>query len=1139
MAQFNIKESQKKSFYSDDNLDRGNRNNILGNKSVSTRIRSDAEIDDTSLKLQKDYRNSTSEMENVMNDMDRVTQDFYETSGLYYNMNDYVEEVDESYATVNLDIDGARLDEYTGSTSSTDHLNAKKQYILDKMNKWFEKNPQEKGSPQGGFRGYEYYENLRRIELQDLERESAIQQKYNDGSIMAPTAIGSIKGIFQDPLIWETMAAGFVPLGQGGILLQATKFAVTESILASTTELAIQTKVVPYNQQLGSDYSWSDAAKVIAMAGGGGFLIGGALGGTIAALGKGYSKAFNALPFNKAKRMSQEIDRLVNEAPVLDEKFADRLIDYINESITKFTSSEKRILLESLPDDQKGKTIKTVEKIYNAEEIIEESNPLLNTPKGRVEHRERVNRAGESLVSDTEVKINDETITPVDYTKNFDSDFNVYREVRIDPDDIGVEPDVFQFKKEAIDPTTGLSPKLKGITEWDQDAANVVMVFEYADGRKVIADGHQRLALAKRIKKLGKQKPYLLATVRREADGHTPEETMVAAMMINVQQETASATDVAKILRLKPDYINNIKGRISPRSVLWENSEGLSKLSPEAWQYYLNNKVSDKIAAAVGNIVDDPELQVQVMNYIAKNNFANIDQAKLAIQDILNQGTTTREVQDLFGTQLIKELLIKERAEILDKAIRELKKDKSIASFLISNEEKIIKKGNNKLDSDFNKQVLDESALSIEKIIKLANMKGEISNELNIAAKIFKDGNKQEAIRTFKEAITTAIRRGDLERVTPGGTERGTLSEGYTQTQPKNPKPTKESINLNNQDNPHDGNIVYKDAKDDLQNTMDSLRGSLFGNQTSSATRLGERSTASTSTPPGEDLIQAEVKGSRVTTAEPPSTVFANATANPLKSLIEVDSSIGDLSSISGLKILQITDDVEQLYAIANRSLGSISKELQSVSKKLDKSTFKANLKDKDTLLNNVKMKKITHPGASAAHEPDIARGKITVTQLGDIPKVIEDVKSRFKVVSFKNTIEDPTPLGYRAVHLQLVTKDGLGFELQIHHKELDKLFIANRKKPGGYESFKGRTDLTPEEDNLRIESGKKDFNESEELFTRISGKEKLSAIDENYQVATQVTEEGIQTQSLKNIMSDLNNDDDIINRLALCPGIK
>ncbi len=43
MAQFNIKESQKKSFYSDDNLDRGNRNNILGNKSVSTRIRSDAE----------------------------------------------------------------------------------------------------------------------------------------------------------------------------------------------------------------------------------------------------------------------------------------------------------------------------------------------------------------------------------------------------------------------------------------------------------------------------------------------------------------------------------------------------------------------------------------------------------------------------------------------------------------------------------------------------------------------------------------------------------------------------------------------------------------------------------------------------------------------------------------------------------------------------------------------------------------------------------------------------------------------------------------------------------------------------------------------------------------------------------------
>jgi len=166
------------------------------------------------------------------------------------------------------------------------------------------------------------------------------------------------------------------------------------------------------------------------------------------------------------------------------------------------------------------------------------------------------------------------------------------------------------------------------------------MVFEYADGRKVIADGHQRLALAKRIKAMGKQKPYMLATVRREVDGHTPEETMVAAMMINVHQGTATAADVAKILKLKPDFVQAIKGKVSPRSVLWENANGLAKLSPEAWQYYLNNSVPDRIASIVGDLVDDPELHIQVMDFISRNAFDNEQQIRLAVQDVISQGVS-------------------------------------------------------------------------------------------------------------------------------------------------------------------------------------------------------------------------------------------------------------------------------------------------------------------------------------------------------------------------------------------------------------------------------------------------------------------------------------------------------------------
>ena len=114
--------------------------------------------------------------------------------------------------------------------------------------------------------------------------------------------------------------------------------------------------------------------------------------------------------------------------------------------------------------------------------------------------------------------------------------------------------------------------------------------------------------------------------------------------------------------------------------------------------------------------------------------------------------------------------------------------------------------------------------MAIEKIIKLANMKGAISDELNIAAKLFKDGNKQEAVQSFKEAITTAIKNGDLDRVTPGRVERTALSEGYTQEQPNIPKETEANKNLKNSENVHDGKQQYDQEYGSVENTINDIR---------------------------------------------------------------------------------------------------------------------------------------------------------------------------------------------------------------------------------------------------------------------------------------------------------------------------
>ena len=136
------------------------------------------------------------------------------------------------------------------------------------------------------------------------------------------------------------------------------------------------------------------------------------------------------------------------------------------------------------------------------------------------------------------------------------------------------------------------------------------MVWERADGKFFIADGHQRLALAKRIKaKDPKQNVYLMTTVRRETDGWTPQDVMVEAMTVNIVAGTARASDVARIfLRIgESAAAQRIAGRIKPTQALYQNAIGLYKLGDEPFQYWLKGGINDNIAAQVGHLVDDPK----------------------------------------------------------------------------------------------------------------------------------------------------------------------------------------------------------------------------------------------------------------------------------------------------------------------------------------------------------------------------------------------------------------------------------------------------------------------------------------------------------------------------------------------------
>ena len=68
-------------------------------------------------------------------------------------MNDYVAEVDEPFMysnNIEFDPGGSYVGEYFGSATSMNHVQAKQQYINRKIEEYFEKNPEQRGSKLGG-----------------------------------------------------------------------------------------------------------------------------------------------------------------------------------------------------------------------------------------------------------------------------------------------------------------------------------------------------------------------------------------------------------------------------------------------------------------------------------------------------------------------------------------------------------------------------------------------------------------------------------------------------------------------------------------------------------------------------------------------------------------------------------------------------------------------------------------------------------------------------------------------------------------------------------------------------------------------------------------------------------------------------
>ncbi|MEK9694775.1 MAG: hypothetical protein VW270_03365, partial [Candidatus Poseidoniales archaeon] len=550
------------------------------------------------------------------------------------------------------------------------------------------------------------------------EASLEMDQKVTGLSGFAAQLYGSGKAFFTDPAQLALLPAGLY--SKAASLLQ---LAVREAVIGATAEAVNQVGVSQWYDELGKDYTYKD------------FVYRTGLGATfgalfpVAAVGAGNTIK---LTYNQAKRGLEAFNNAgFPKGPI--QRAAEAELEKVDAAIA--------------------------------------DNPLSSESAvgAALEHQERLAAADEAINFDAMFDAPEMPASNLN-EKVFESQGLQFVGSRfIDTDEILVDAKTFQYKDAD---EFGVTKRLAEETTWRPELAGVAIVYEYRDGRKVIADGHQRMALAKRIKEANPgTKIDLHAQVYREVDGWTPDQVKVQAAVVNIANGSGTAIDAAKILRVSPDVFDRVS--MPQHIAMYRHAVGLVNLSNDNFRAVINNVIPASHGAIIGRMIpDNPDLQQAAVTFLAKQNPANEFQAESMVAQVREIGFEKMTQDGLFGEEVFAESFITERAVILDRVMKEIRRDKAAFNTITRNAERIEQEGN-VLDRTNNKRRINDEQKTLDFLQALANAKGPLSDALTAAARKAKEtGSYTESVREFRNYVGDSIKSGDFERVTASDVKR-------------------------------------------------------------------------------------------------------------------------------------------------------------------------------------------------------------------------------------------------------------------------------------------------------------------------------------------------------------------------------
>ncbi|WP_426040758.1 hypothetical protein [Brevundimonas sp. TWP2-3-4b1] len=328
-----------------------------------------------------------------------------------------------------------------------------------------------------------------------------------------------------------------------------------------------------------------------------------------------------------------------------------------------------------------------------------------------------------------------------------------------DPKQVDADPATFQYKASGDE---GLTDRLAGVTQWDRTAAGRSILFEDAAGRVVVADGHQRRGLARRLIESGQDTTASLdGFLFRAADGWTPSDVRVVAALKNIREGSGSILDAAKVFREAPDRINDRSLPVTGDFIA--SARGLARLSDDAFGAVAAGVIPERYAAVIGELAPDrPDLHASIVDVIRQGDPRSLDEARAFVQEakladfVERQGDTL----DMFGG-LPKESTIIARGRLRAAVMKQLRGDARLFSALVRNAD-VIEAGGNALARDTNASRVAADLAASSAIDKLALRAGTIGDTFGEAAGAIARGDLTVAqgVRNIVADLREATRRG-------------------------------------------------------------------------------------------------------------------------------------------------------------------------------------------------------------------------------------------------------------------------------------------------------------------------------------------------------------------------------------------